>query len=102
MARTRLAGLVGGVVLLSGCTGEVLQRLEMDLHALRERVAAREETRILVSSATAPPQTKTGQLATPTEPHVSVGCPPAQVVRVVERPRRHGGGKAKRGKGRRG
>jgi hypothetical protein len=84
MARARAALASCALLLCVSCGGEVLQRLETDIAALRERIQAREEVRIQMVSATAPPQTKTGQLATPTEPHVSVGCPPATVVTVVE------------------
>ena len=90
--------VAGSVLVCTSCTGEVVQRLEMDLAALRERIQAREEVRIQVAGA-APVR---GQLQTPTEPHVSVGCPPA-VVQVVERPARKPARKASgRRSGRRG
>ena len=88
------------VLALTGCGGEGLRRLELDLAALRERMQAREEVRIQVAGAT--PTLVSGQLATSTEPHVSVGCPPA-VVQVVERPARKPARKASgRRSGRRG
>jgi hypothetical protein len=75
-------------LLLLGCTGELLQRLEQDIVALRERVQAREEVRIQVAGAT--PTTVAGTLQTPQEPHVSVGlppCPPAVSTPALHRQR---------------
>jgi hypothetical protein len=103
----RGVGLLLSAMVLGGCTGEVLQRLEQDIAVLRERIQAREEVRIQVASATAPPTTVKGTAAA-TEPHVSVGCPPVvaavETVRAVKYVKaRHSKHRSKpgRGKGRR-
>lgn len=90
-------------LVVSGCTGVGLERLQEEIDALRQRVQAREEVRIHVASAE--PVTKASQRASPDEPHLTVAvppCPPA-VVRGVERPRRAPArpARATRGKGRR-
>lgn len=98
MTRWTLAAWVGGVCVCAGCTGQGLARLEQDIAALRERVQAREEVRINVAGPQ--PVTHVGSVQAGTEPHVSVGCPPTVVERVVER-RERPRLKAKRGQGRR-
>lgn len=60
---------------VGGCGGAVLQQLQEDLEALKQRQAAREEIKIHIANAPEP-VTKSAQRSEPTDPHVTVAVPP--------------------------